>query len=208
MKQVMFVELGMGADLHGQDVTKAAVRAVRNAIERNSMPGMRGLVGGDTSKMQVRVHLAVPADAEKLNQDAIDVRVAIQSLDFLEQLGFGERVGKDELRPLQAELARFLCLVANVDLGGRVVSHADGDETRRWGCRAVEEDDPPALGRRDHQPVEAGAGEAQVGRERGLGKLQTPTKSTVGLALHSMSSAWRIELQTASVHGPWSASPL
>ena len=40
MKQVMFVELGMGADLHGQDVTKAAVRAVRNAIERNSMPGM------------------------------------------------------------------------------------------------------------------------------------------------------------------------
>ena len=47
MKQVMFVELGMGADLHGQDVTKAAVRAVRNAIERNSMPGMRGLVDGD-----------------------------------------------------------------------------------------------------------------------------------------------------------------
>ena len=45
MKQVMFVELGMGADLHGQDVTKAAIRAVRNAIERNSMPGMRGLVG-------------------------------------------------------------------------------------------------------------------------------------------------------------------
>ena len=41
MKQVMFVELGMGADLHGQDVTKATVRAVRNAIERNSMPGMR-----------------------------------------------------------------------------------------------------------------------------------------------------------------------
>ena len=71
MKQVMFVELGMGADLHGQDVTKAAIRAVRNAIERNSMPGMRGLVDGDTSKMQVRVHLAVPADAEKLDQDAV-----------------------------------------------------------------------------------------------------------------------------------------
>ena len=71
MKQVMFVELGMGADLHGQDVTKASIRAVRNAIERNSMPGMRGLVDGDTGKMQVRVHLAVPADAEKLDEDAV-----------------------------------------------------------------------------------------------------------------------------------------
>src|SRR4051812_14517311 len=71
MKQVMFVELGMGADLHGQDVTKAAVRAVRNAIERNSMPGMRSLVDGDTGKMQVRVHLAVPADADKLDEEAV-----------------------------------------------------------------------------------------------------------------------------------------
>lgn len=71
MKQVMFVELGMGADLHGQDVTKAAVRAVRNAIERNSMPGMRALVNGDTGKMRVHVRLAVPADAESLDQEAV-----------------------------------------------------------------------------------------------------------------------------------------
>lgn len=71
MKQVMFVELGMGADLHGQDVTKAAVRAVRNAIERNSMPGMRTLVNGDTSKMRVHVRLAVPSDAESLDQEAV-----------------------------------------------------------------------------------------------------------------------------------------
>ncbi|WP_448204616.1 Lin0512 family protein [Azospirillum sp. sgz302134] len=71
MKQVMFVELGMGADLHGQDVTKAAIRAVRNAIERNSMPGMRTLVNGDTSKMRVHVRLAVPADADRLDQEAV-----------------------------------------------------------------------------------------------------------------------------------------
>lgn len=71
MERVMFVELGMGVDLHGQDVTKAAVRAVRNAIERTSMPGMRALVGGDTSRMQVRVHLAVPADPEALDVEAV-----------------------------------------------------------------------------------------------------------------------------------------
>lgn len=71
MKQVMFVELGMGVDLHGQNVTKAAVRAVRNAIEPNSMPGMRTLVNGDTSLMKVRVHLAVPADADQLDLEQV-----------------------------------------------------------------------------------------------------------------------------------------
>ena len=28
----MFIETGMGIDVHGQNVTKAAVRAVKNAI--------------------------------------------------------------------------------------------------------------------------------------------------------------------------------
>jgi uncharacterized protein (TIGR02058 family) len=63
----MFIEIGMGADLHGQDVTKAAMRAIRNAIERNSMPGMREVTGGDASRMKVRVRLAVPADTDKLD---------------------------------------------------------------------------------------------------------------------------------------------
>lgn len=71
MKQVVVIELGMGADLHGQDVTKAAVRAVRNAIERNSLPGMRALTEGDAGRMKVNVRLAVPADAEKLDREAV-----------------------------------------------------------------------------------------------------------------------------------------
>lgn len=32
MKEVLFVEVGFGSDQHGQDATKAAVRACRNAI--------------------------------------------------------------------------------------------------------------------------------------------------------------------------------
>lgn len=71
MDHVMFIELGMGADLHGQDVTKAACRAVRNAIERNSLPGMRTLVGGDSSRMKVHVRLAVPDDTDKVDHDAV-----------------------------------------------------------------------------------------------------------------------------------------
>jgi uncharacterized protein (TIGR02058 family) len=59
--KVVFVELGMGVDLHGQDLTVAAVRACRNAIERNSLPGWRMLCpNGDKSGMLVRVTLGVP----------------------------------------------------------------------------------------------------------------------------------------------------
>lgn len=59
--KVLFVELGMGVDLHGQDLTVAAVRACRNAIERNSLPGWRMLCpNGDKRYMRVRVTLGVP----------------------------------------------------------------------------------------------------------------------------------------------------
>jgi uncharacterized protein (TIGR02058 family) len=34
MEHVLFVEVGFGSDQHGQDATKAAVRACRNAIGR------------------------------------------------------------------------------------------------------------------------------------------------------------------------------
>jgi uncharacterized protein (TIGR02058 family) len=44
MDKLMFVEIGMGIDLHGQNVTKAAVRAVQNAIHHNSMPGIRSVL--------------------------------------------------------------------------------------------------------------------------------------------------------------------
>lgn len=62
--KVVFVELGMGVDLHGQDLTVAATRACRNAIERNSLPGLsRLLPGGDRRYMRVQVTLGVPAVA-------------------------------------------------------------------------------------------------------------------------------------------------
>lgn len=69
--KVYFVELGMGVDLHGQDLTVAAMRACRNAIERNSLPGLSSLLpGGDRSYMRVRVTLGVP---ELAGAEAVDV---------------------------------------------------------------------------------------------------------------------------------------
>ncbi|BCJ85337.1 Lin0512 family protein [Effusibacillus dendaii] len=70
--KVMFIEIGMGIDLHGQDITVASMRAVRNAIQHNSMPGLRSLLPGqDLNNMRVRVKLGVPADLDKIDLEQV-----------------------------------------------------------------------------------------------------------------------------------------
>jgi uncharacterized protein (TIGR02058 family) len=72
MEKIMFIETGMGIDVHGQNITKAAIRAVQNAIHFNSMPGIRSILpGNNRDNMRVNVKLAVPCDKEKLEIDTI-----------------------------------------------------------------------------------------------------------------------------------------
>ena len=68
MRQVLFVELGMGVDLRGEDATKAAVRAVRDAIGRNAVPGMAALLQGGGKRMAVLVRLAAPVEAGPIDR--------------------------------------------------------------------------------------------------------------------------------------------
>jgi uncharacterized protein (TIGR02058 family) len=69
---VFFIQLGMGVDLHGQDATVAAVRAVRDAIGHNSLPGMRSLLpGNDMSNMRVKVTLASPVPASRVKLEEV-----------------------------------------------------------------------------------------------------------------------------------------
>ncbi len=72
MKQVAFIEVGMGIDLHGQDVTVACTRAIRNAIGHNSMPGISSfLPNGDLHEMRVHVSLAVPFEKENVDIEKV-----------------------------------------------------------------------------------------------------------------------------------------
>lgn len=72
MEKMMFIETGMGIDVHGQDITKAAIRAVKNAIHYNSMPGIRSVLPGNSlDNMKVNVKLAVPCDKEKLDIETV-----------------------------------------------------------------------------------------------------------------------------------------
>lgn len=53
------LEIGMGTDLHGQDHTKAAVRALRDALWHNSL-GVAGALGKPLDAMRVEVLIGVP----------------------------------------------------------------------------------------------------------------------------------------------------
>lgn len=60
----VFLEMGLGVDLVGEDATKAARRAVREAIGRTSLPGLRDLIPShDRADMRVEVTVAVPGHA-------------------------------------------------------------------------------------------------------------------------------------------------
>src|SRR5947209_4063910 len=58
MAKRVILEMGTGNDLHGGDYTKAAVRAVQDAIHHSSLTLIRTL-GLDTRKMQVEVTIGV-----------------------------------------------------------------------------------------------------------------------------------------------------
>ncbi|MDY0404314.1 Lin0512 family protein [Virgibacillus sp. 179-BFC.A HS] len=72
MEQLLFIETGTGLDVHGQDVTKAAVRSVEDAIHYNSMPGIEKMLPEQKlENMHVNVKLAIPVDADQLDVQKI-----------------------------------------------------------------------------------------------------------------------------------------
>src|ERR1700723_458628 len=65
----VILEMGTGNDLHGGDYTKAAIRAVQDAIHHSSLSMIRSL-GIDSSKMQVEVTIGVQ-QPDKVNKEAV-----------------------------------------------------------------------------------------------------------------------------------------
>lgn len=55
----MVLEIGMGTDIRGQDYTKAAVRALRDALWHNSLT-VTSALGVDIDSMRVEVMIGVP----------------------------------------------------------------------------------------------------------------------------------------------------
>ena len=72
MKRII-LEMGMGNDLYGEDYTKAACRAVEDAIRHSSLILFRSL-GFDHADMQVKVTIGVQQPAQ------VDTAVVAQKL--------------------------------------------------------------------------------------------------------------------------------
>jgi uncharacterized protein (TIGR02058 family) len=71
VEQRFIVEWGTGADLHGQDATKAACRAVQDAISRSCLCGLLEILRlRDLNAMRVDVLVAVPMP-EQVQVDAV-----------------------------------------------------------------------------------------------------------------------------------------
>ena len=69
-------------DQHGQNPTKAAVRACRNAIEFNSLPSIRNIVPGGYDNMKLRIQIAVP-DHDQVHSTRPDrVRFPLQPCEI------------------------------------------------------------------------------------------------------------------------------
>jgi uncharacterized protein (TIGR02058 family) len=82
------VELGTGVDLHGQDGTKAAVRAVRNAFQHVSLPGLRQVANvEDMSTVVVDVVIGVPAEASAVDVEQVKAQFPIGTVNVSVQTG-------------------------------------------------------------------------------------------------------------------------
>jgi uncharacterized protein (TIGR02058 family) len=67
--QRFIIEMGMGNDLHGQDYTKAAARAIEDAIRHSSIPLFEALgIPHDRMRVQVTVGVQQP---EQVDTDAL-----------------------------------------------------------------------------------------------------------------------------------------
>ena len=67
--QRFIIEMGMGTSLHSMDYTKAAGRAIEDALRHSSIP-LFGTLGIDHSEMRVQVTIGVQ-DPEKVDCEAL-----------------------------------------------------------------------------------------------------------------------------------------
>ncbi|UWR23712.1 Lin0512 family protein [Sulfitobacter sp. S190] len=72
-EQRVIIEMGMGNDLHGMDYTKAAGRAIDDALRHSSLP-LFGVLDLPHADMRVQVTIGVQ-DPDRLDLDALRARL-------------------------------------------------------------------------------------------------------------------------------------
>jgi len=76
-KKRLIIEIGTGVDLHGQDPTQAAVRAVKDAVSRSCLCALKEILDmKNTEDVNVDVTIACPIT------QGIDERAVLAALPF------------------------------------------------------------------------------------------------------------------------------
>ena len=84
-EQRLIIEMAQGVDLHGRDDTKAARRAVEQALQGASLP-IFGTLGVDRESMRVVVHIGVPRP-EVVDVDAIAALLPYGTIEVVAEKG-------------------------------------------------------------------------------------------------------------------------
>lgn len=92
LTNLLFVQVGFGVDQHGRsdDATKAAIRAVRNAIEFNSIPGVIEAVPGGRKEMLIQVKLGIPATMNHVDETNSNTPMSCDVLEVAKVFPYGK----------------------------------------------------------------------------------------------------------------------
>ncbi|AYE86566.1 MAG: Lin0512 family protein [Sulfitobacter sp.] len=116
-EQRIIIEMGMGNDLHGMDYTKAAARAIEDALRHSSLP-LFGALDVTPDQMRVQVTVAVQ-EPEKVDVDALVAnlprgRAEVRAVKG----GLNVPTGQDTIVIAQASVEAFLPLQTGWQLKG------------------------------------------------------------------------------------------
>lgn len=93
MKKQMAIEIGMGTDLRGEDSTKAAVRAVKDALHRNALT-VADALGFPKEAMIVEIRIGAP-DPASVDREAVAACAPYGQVS-VEAVEGGLRIQKEE----------------------------------------------------------------------------------------------------------------
>lgn len=70
------IEFGMGTDFHGQDVTRAAVKAVKDALSHSCLCGLEEVLEIKNLKEEIHIHVTVAVS----DPEAVDAAAVVKAL--------------------------------------------------------------------------------------------------------------------------------
>ena len=112
------IQLGMGVDQHGQDVTKAAQKAIKNAIANNCLVGLTDICDlQDIKDFYVHVQVAVPYP-EQINEKRLLKAVPFGNKELVVEKG-GMVVSGSQIPELGDTSSEMLIATAAVTVSVR-----------------------------------------------------------------------------------------